>query len=216
MNAPATGLRIVVADDEQEMRQFFQELLPAMGHQVVGIVETGSQLVECCRQHRPELVITDIKMPDMDGIEAAAVVNRDRSVPVVLISGYTEGELLARCGAEYIMSYLVKPVKPADLQAAITLAVARFEQYQRVCAEAASLRQALEDRRIIEQAKGAAMRRLGIDEADAYHRLRWLADQHNWKLSDLARRLLKAENIYQMLENVRRRGEKGGEEDKTT
>ena len=101
MNASATGLRIAVADDEPEMRQFFQELLPATGHQVVGIVETGRQLVECCRLHRPDLVITDIKMPDMDGIEAAAVVNRERTVPVVLVSGHIERELLARCGAEY-------------------------------------------------------------------------------------------------------------------
>ncbi len=203
MNAPATGLRIAVADDEQEMRQFFQELLPHMGHQVVGIVETGRQLAECCRQQRPDVVITDIKMPDMDGIEAAAVVNRERNVPVVLVSGHTEGELLARAGAEYIMSYLVKPVKPADLQAAITLAVARFEQYQRVRAEAASLRQSLEDRKIIEQAKGAAMRRLRIDESEAYHRMRRLSSQHNWKLTELARRLLDAEQIYKMLEDVR-------------
>jgi response regulator NasT len=203
MNAPATKLRVAVADDEPEMRQYFQELLPAMGHQVVGVVQTGQQLAECCRRHRPDLVITDIKMPDMDGIEAAAVVNREQNVPVVLISGYTEGELLARSGAEYIMSYLVKPVKPADLQAAITLAVTRFEQYLRVRAEATSLRQSLEDRKLIEQAKGAAMRRLRIDEAEAYHRMRRLASQHNWKLTEMGRRLLDAEQIYKMLEDVR-------------
>jgi response regulator NasT len=203
MNPSTTGLRIAVADDEPEMRHFFQELLTAMGHQVVGVVQTGRQLVECCRQHRPDLVITDITMSDMDGIEAAAAVNRDRSVPVVLISDYTEAELLACSDAEYIMSYLVKPVKPADLQAAITLGVTHFEQYQRVRAEADSLRHSLEDRKIIEQAKAAAMRRLRIDEAEAYHRMRRLASQHNWKLTDLARRLLNAESVYKMLEDVR-------------
>ena len=203
MNAPATGLRIAVADDEQEMRQFFEELLPHMGHQVVGVVETGRQLAECCRLHRPDVVVTDIKMPDMDGIDAAAAVNRDHHVPVVLVSGHTESELLARSGAEYIMSYLVKPVKPADLQAAITLAVARFEQYQRVRAEASGLRQALEDRKLIEQAKGVAMRRLHIDESEAYHRMRRLASQHNWKLVDLARRLLESETIFHLMEEVR-------------
>lgn len=203
MNAPATGLRIAVADDEREMRQFFEELLPHMGHQVVGVVETGRQLAECCRTHRPDVVVTDIKMPDMDGIDAAAAVNRERQVPVVLVSGHTEGELLARSGAEYIMSYLVKPVKPADLQAAITLAVARFEQYQRARAEAATLRQSLEDRKMIEQAKGVAMRRLHIDESEAYHRMRRLASQHNWKLVDLSRRLLDSESIFQLLEEVR-------------
>jgi response regulator NasT len=142
-------------------------------------------------------------MPDMDGIEAAAAVNRDRSVPVMLISGYTEAELLTRSGAEYIMSYLVKPVKPADLQAAITLAVTHFELYQRVRAEADSLRQSLEDRKVIEQAKGVAMRRLHIDEPEAFLRMRRLASQHNWKLTELARRLLAAESVYKMLEDVR-------------
>jgi AmiR/NasT family two-component response regulator len=192
MNAAASGLRIAVADDESDMRQFLKELLPLMGHEVVAVAETGRQLSESCH-----------KLPDMDGIQAAAEINREREVPVVLVSAHTEGELLARSGAEYIMSYLVKPVKPADLQAAITLAVARFEQYQRVRSEAAGLRQALDDRKMIEQAKGVVMRRLRIDETEAYHRMRKLSSQHNWKLIDLSRRVQEAEGIFKMLEEVR-------------
>ncbi len=203
MNAPATGLRIAVADDERDMRQFFEELLPHMGHQVVVVAETGRQLADCCRRERPDVVITDIKMPDMDGIEAAAEVNRDREIPVVLVSAHTEGDLLARSGAEYIMSYLVKPVKAADLQAAITLAVTRFEQYQRVRAEAANLRQSLEDRKWIDQAKGIIMHRLRLEETEAYRRMRKLASQHNWKLVELARRLLDSDAIFKMLEETR-------------
>jgi response regulator NasT len=148
------------------------------------------------------VVITDIKMPDMDGIDAAEV-NRQHEVPVVLVSAHTEGDLLARSSAEYIMSYLVKPIKPADLQVAITLAVARFEQYQRVRAEAASLRQSLEDRKVIEQAKGIAMRRLAIGETEAYRRMRRLSSQHNWKLVDLAHRVLESETIFKSLEELR-------------
>jgi response regulator NasT len=203
MNSPPPGLRIAVADDERDMRQFFQELLPKMGHNVVAVAETGRQLAETCRQFRPDLVITDIKMPDMDGIEAAAEVNRDSEVPVVLVSAYTEGDLLARSHAEYIMSYLVKPIKPADLQAAISLAVARFEQYQRIRAEAASLRQSLEDRKVIEQGKGVVMRRLGVSEMEAYHRMRRLSSQQNWRLVEVARRLLESEAIFKSLEEVR-------------
>jgi AmiR/NasT family two-component response regulator len=203
MNAPVTGLRIAVADDERDMRQFLKELLPLMGHEVVAVAETGRQLSDSCHKLCPDVVITDIKMPDMDGIQAAAEVNREREVPVVLVSAYTEGDLLARSGAEYIMSYLVKPVKPADLQAAITLAVTRFEQYQRVRNEAAGLRQALDDRKLIEQSKGVVMRRLRIEETEAYHRMRKLSSQHNWKLVDLARRIQDAEGVYKMLEEVR-------------
>jgi response regulator NasT len=195
-------LRIAVADDERAIRLFFQELLPHMGHQVVANVETGRQLVEQCRATQPDVVITDIKMPDMDGIEAAAAINREREIPIVLVSAHHEAELLARSGAEHIMAYLVKPVKPADLQAALTLAVLRFEQYQRVRAEAASLRQALEDRKLIEQAKGVTMRRLRLDEAEAYHRMRKLSSKNNWKLIDVARRLLEADSLFKALEEL--------------
>jgi response regulator NasT len=200
MIAPAVGLRVAVADDERDMRLFFQELLPHMGHQVVVNAETGRQLIDECRSAQPDVVITDIKMPDMDGIEAATLLNREREVPTVLVSAYHEAELLARSEADHIMAYLVKPVKPADLQAALTLAVLRFEQYQRVRAEAASLRQALEDRKLIEQAKGITMRRLHLDEAEAYQRMRKLSSKRNWKLIDLARRLLEADAVFKALE----------------
>jgi AmiR/NasT family two-component response regulator len=202
MNTSPKRLRIAVADDEHDTRQFFRELLPHLGYQVVAIAETGRQLVEQCKSTKPDLVITDIKMPDMDGIEAATAVNREREVPVVLVSGHQEAELLARSGAEYIMAYLVKPVKAADLKAAITLAVLRFEQYQRVRAEAAGLRQALEDRKIIEQAKGIIMHRLRIEEVEAYNRMRKLSSQQNWKLIDLSRRLLEHDTLFRALEEL--------------
>jgi response regulator NasT len=202
MSNPSKPLRIAVADDERDMRQFFQELLPSLGHQVVAIAETGRQLVEQCRITKPDLVIADIRMPDMDGSTAATEINREREVPVILVSAHQESELLARSGMEYLMAYLVKPVKPADLQAAITLAVLRFEQYQRVRAEAAGLRQALEDRKTIEQAKGIVMHRLRIEEVDAYGRLRKLASQRNWKLIDLSRRLVESDTLFKALEEL--------------
>jgi AmiR/NasT family two-component response regulator len=202
MSTAAKKLRIAVADDEYDTRQFFGELLPHLGYQVVAIAETGRQLIEQCKSTKPDLVITDIKMPDMDGIEAATAVNREREVPVILVSAHQEAELLSRSGAEYIMAYLVKPVKPADLKAAITLAVLRFEQYQRVRAEAAGLRQALEDRKIIEQAKGVVMHRLRIEEVEAYSRMRKLSSQQNWKLIDLSRRLLEHDTLFRAIEEL--------------
>jgi response regulator NasT len=202
MNIAATRLRIAVADDERDMRQFLAEWLPEMGHQVVAVAETGQQLIEQCRSTCPDLVITDIKMPDMDGIDAVAELNRHREVPVVLVSAHHESELLRRSGAEHIMAYLVKPVKPADLQAAIHLAVLRFEQYQRVRAEADGLRQALDDRKTMEQAKGIVMHRLRLDEPAAYQRLRQLSSHRNEKLIALARRLLESDAIFQALEEL--------------
>ncbi len=195
-------LRIAVADDEPDMRLFFRELLPHLGHEVVAEAATGRELVERCRGTRPDLVITDIKMPDMDGIEAAAEANRDGRVPVILITAHHDAENLARMAPDYVMAYLAKPVKPVDLGAAVRLAMLRFEQFQALSRESADLRQALEDRKLIERAKGAVMRRLRVDEAEAYRRLRRCASDNNRKLAEVARSILASEEVFQMLEQA--------------
>lgn len=133
------SLRIVVADDEPDMREYFQKLLPRLGYRVVGVAKTGRELVELCRTALPDVVITDIKMPEMDGIDAAIQINRERPVPVILVSAYHDPELIARAEADHILGYLVKPIKPADLGPTIALAVRRFEQLQ-------ALQQALEEK----------------------------------------------------------------------
>jgi response regulator NasT len=196
MTAPASPLRIAVADDERDTREFLQELLERLGYQAVAVAENGQSLVEQCRTTRPDLVITDIKMPDMDGLEASEAVNRDRQVPVILVSAHHDAEFLRRAGADYIMAYLVKPVKPADLVAAIALAVLRFEHFQRLQAEAVSLRQALEDRKVIERAKGILMKRSKLDEPEAFRRLQHLADVKGRKLVDIAQIILTAEEAF--------------------
>jgi response regulator NasT len=144
-------LRIAVADDEADMRLFFRELLPHLGHQVVVEASTGKELVERCRTARPELVITDIKMPDMDGLQAAAEINREGQTPVILVTAYHDADFMAHSAASYIMAYLAKPVKPPELQAAVHLAMLRFSQFQALAKEAADLRQALDDRKVIER-----------------------------------------------------------------
>jgi two-component system, response regulator PdtaR len=197
-----TGLRIVVADDERDMRQFLQEMLTHLGHTIVGAAETGRQLVEQSRATNPELIVTDIKMPDLDGLEAAAEANRIRPVPVVVISGHHEAPLLERASVDYVMTYLVKPVKPTDLQAAVTLAVTRFGHLQQARGEAADLRQALEERKIVERAKGAVTRRVGVPEDDAYRLMRKVASNHNKKMVDVARQILTAEETFRTLEEI--------------
>jgi response regulator NasT len=197
MTQPARKLRIAVADDEPDVRRFFEELLPGLGHQVVVVAETGEQLFEQCRATRPDLVITDIRMPDMDGIRAAAELNRDGPVPVILVTGHHEVDLLARAAGDYIMAYLSKPVKVVDLQAAISLAMNRFEQFQALRREATGLRQALEDRKVVERAKGIIMKRARLDEPEAFRRLQKLASDKNRKLVEVAAAILMAEEAMQ-------------------
>ena len=196
-------LNIVVAEDDTPMREYLRDRVTRLGHRVV-VAEGGRQLVELCRTAPPDLVITDVKMADLDGLEAAAEVNRARPVPVVLVSAYHEDELLARAGegADHIMAYLVKPVKQGDVEAAIALAMARFEHLQAIRREADTLRQALEDRKLIERAKGILIRRLGVDEEDAFRRLRKASSDQNRKVVEVARDLLAAEKVFAGLEDV--------------
>jgi response regulator NasT len=186
-------LRIAIADDEADMRDYFQKILPAQGHLVVSVAHTGRELVEHCRTHKPDLVISDVKMPDMDGIDAAVELYRDSPIPVILVSAYHDPELIARAEADHILAYLVKPIKQADLEPAIALAMRRFAQFQALRQEASDLRQALADRKIIERAKGILMKRAKLDEQEAFRRLQKLASDKNRKLIDIASMIVTAE-----------------------
>jgi AmiR/NasT family two-component response regulator len=179
-------LHIVIADDEPDVRDYYRKVLPRLGHSVVAAAATGTELLALCRTHQPDLVITDIKMPDMDGIEAAMKIYGERPIPVILVSAYSNEKLIERAEADHIMAYLVKPIKQADLEPAIALAVRRFEQFQELRREAADMRQALEDRKIIERAKGILMKELNLSEADAFRRLQKTASAKNLKLIEVA------------------------------
>jgi AmiR/NasT family two-component response regulator len=183
----SASLRVVIADDEPDMRDYFGKLLPRLGHQVVGAARTGRELVELCKQHKPDLVITDIKMPDLDGIDAATQIYQDCPVPVILVSAFHDAELIARAEADHILGYLVKPIKQTDLAPVIALAMRRFQQFEELRREAADLRQAMEDRKVIERAKGILMKRGPMDEPQAFRRLQTMASEKSTKLVEIAR-----------------------------
>jgi len=190
------SLKIAVADDERDMRDYFQEILPLLGHQVVAVAQTGRELVDLCTTTHPNLVITDIKMPDMDGIDAAGQICRHAPVPVILVTAHHDPEFIRRAEADHILAYLVKPIKQADLEPAIGIAMRRFEQFQALRKETSDLKQALEDRKAIEKAKGLLMKKGGLDEASAFRRLQKLASDKNRKLVEIAQMILTAEEAY--------------------
>jgi response regulator NasT len=191
------SLRIAVADDERDMREYLQETLTMLGHQVVAAAKTGKELVQQCKATSPDLVVTDIKMPDMDGIDAATHIYKESPLPVILVSAYHDHELIKRAEADHIMAYLVKPIKEADLEPAIAIALRRFEQFQALWNEAVNLRQALEDRKIIERAKGILMKVGQMDEALAFRRLQKLASEKNKKLVEIAHMILTAQEAFE-------------------
>ncbi len=192
------SLRIVVADDLLEIRIQLQRLLQRLGHSVT-VVENGRQLVETCRQARPDLVIADVRMPELDGIEAAEELAPE-GIPFIVVSGYHDADTLARVGSNNIMAFLVKPVEEADLKTAMAVALARFQHLQEAEQEANRLRQTLEERKQIERAKGTVMKRLGISEPEAFRRMRLLATHHNRKLVEVAQQISAAEEIFLALE----------------
>jgi response regulator NasT len=199
--AATEPLRVAVAEDDPEALLYLQEVLSRLGHQVVA-AQTGRQLVELCRAASPDLVIADIRMPDLDGIDAAEAVNRDRPVPVILLSAHHEEDILSRLGSTQVMGYLVKPVQEADIKTAIAVAMLRYRHFQALAKEAADLRQALEDRKVIERAKGALMKRLRVDEEEAFRRLRSFAAGQNLKLVEAGRRILAAEEVFSQVDRL--------------
>jgi response regulator NasT len=194
-------LRIVLGEDDGDARQDLRQVLSRLGHQVI-VAGDGRQLAEVARVWQPDLLITDTRMPDMDGIAAAVAVSRERELPIIVVTGCHGPEVLERAVAGGALAYLVKPVSPAGLEAAIGLALARFEEHRRDRAEVAALRQALEDRKVIERAKGSVMRRLGLDEQEAFRRLQQLSGNGHGRLVEVARAVVAAEEVFRRLDNV--------------
>ena len=166
---------------------------------------TGRELVDHCRADAPDLIIADVKMPDMDGLEAVEAVNRVAPIPAILVTGHAVPAWLDKAKDLGVMAYLMKPVTEHDLAPAITLARRQFEEVQALRRESAELRQALEDRKVIERAKGAVGRRCAVPEDEAYRRMRVAASNANRKLVDVARQILGAEEVFHALEEPNRR-----------
>jgi serine phosphatase RsbU (regulator of sigma subunit) len=136
-----SALRIVVADDEPDVCDYYRKILPRLGHTVVATAKTGEELIAQCLTHRPDLIITDIKMPDLDGIDAAVKLRQEMSVPIILVSAFSDARLIERTEAGHIMAYLVKPIKQTDLEPVIALAVRRFHQFKTLRHEAEGLQE---------------------------------------------------------------------------
>jgi AmiR/NasT family two-component response regulator len=187
-----SGLRVAVADDEAMIRLHYQEILPTMGHEVVVAADNGRKLVEQCKTALPDLVISDIRMPEMDGIEAALAIYEQTPLPIILVSAFHDEDLIERAQTSNVMAYLIKPVGRSDLETAITIAHRRFQQIQSLQTESAELRQTLEDRKVIERAKGILMKAHRLGEEEAFRRMQRMACNRNRKLAEVARQILRA------------------------
>lgn len=188
-------LRILIADDEAIRVMTLRTQLRALGFDVVAEATNGREAVELAERHQPDLAILDIKMPELDGIAAAREITARGPIPVILLTAYSEPELVERATEAGVFAYLVKPVSEEDLLPTILLARARFEEFRLLQKEVADLREALEARKVIERAKGILMKRLGISEAEAFRRMQVQSQKENKKLVEIARAIVTAHGV---------------------
>jgi response regulator NasT len=193
------SLRIAVAEDEPLMQKYLEETLTLLGHQVLFVAGTGKDLIERFKVQKPDLVITDIRLPDMDGLDAAANIYSLEPVPIVVVTAFHDSHLIEKAEKNHVLAYLVKPIKQQNLEPAIAIAMSRFQEFREMRVETDNLRQALEDRKIIERAKGILMKRASLDEPEAFRRLQKLARDKNQKLIEIAKIILTAEEACQAI-----------------
>ena len=165
-------MRILIAEDETIIRLDLRSLLEDAGHEVCAEARDGVEAVELAQEHEPELAILDVKMPRLDGIEAARRILEEHPIPIVMLTAYGQDELVSRAVEAGVFGYLVKPFREADLLPAIATARARHDELAELREEADSLSEALAARKAIERAKGILMERDGLSEQDAFARLR--------------------------------------------
>jgi AmiR/NasT family two-component response regulator len=164
-------LRIVIADDEPIIRLDLRRTLENMGHIVIGEASDGAQAVEVTRELKPDVAILDVKMPNMDGIDAAKVISTEGIAPVLLLTAYSQKDLVERARDAGVFAYLVKPFKEADLMPAIEIAIARYEEFLEMEKEVSDLENKLETRKAVDRAKGILMDQYGLKEQDAFRRI---------------------------------------------
>jgi response regulator NasT len=191
----ATSLRILVAEDEPLSAMALQAQLEALGHAVIGPAHNGREAVELARANPAELAILDVRMPGLSGLEAAQEIATFKELPVILLSGYSDPQMIDDATRAPVFHYLVKPVSMADLGPAIAVAMTRFHEWQAFRGEAEQLEHKLEDRKIIEQAKGLLMSARGLPEADAYKLLQKESQNRNQPMVEIARSILMAESL---------------------
>jgi two-component system, response regulator PdtaR len=161
----------VIAEDEALIRMDLAEMLAEEGYEVVGQAGDGERAVELAEEHRPDLVVLDVKMPKLDGIAAAQRIAEQRIAPVVILTAFSQRDLVERARDAGAMAYLVKPFTKNDLMPAVEMAVSRFAEVQMLEAEVADLTDRLETRKVVDRAKGILQESLSLSEPDAF---RWI------------------------------------------
>jgi AmiR/NasT family two-component response regulator len=188
-------LHILVAEDEALTRTILRARLEKLGHQVVAEAENGVQAVDAARTHKPDAIIMDIRMPEMDGIEAAKQIYSERPTAILFLTAFSEDTLVEQASDAGALAYLMKPFRKEDLSPALEVAVRKFRQLQGQQEKIAQLEETLETRKLIERAKGILMDRHNMTEDEAFKRIHFQARNQNKKMREIAESIITASDL---------------------
>jgi two-component system, response regulator PdtaR len=186
-------LRILVADDDPAVRATFVEMCKSLGHHVVGEARTGDEAIELADHALPDLALLDIKMPELSGIDAARVITHRWNLPVLIVTGHAEDSLMRQAAESGAFNYILKPLTRERLAGAIAVAIARYSDMKDLKEEVGGLKQSLEDRKLVERAKGILMRDMKVGEQEAFSWLKRTSSHRNAPMADVARRVVALE-----------------------
>jgi two-component system, response regulator PdtaR len=193
--------RVVIADDDPIIRMDLREMLTGLNYTVSGEATDGQGAVDLARSLKPDLVIMDIRMPELDGIEAARMLTTEDIAPVLLLTAYSEPDLVQRAAQAGVVGYLVKPFREAQLAPAIEVTLARFREFEQLRKELGDVKEALEARKIIERAKGQLIKQFGLSEADAFRRIQKRSMDSRKSMREIAEAILLSAEMNQGAES---------------
>lgn len=188
-------MRVLIADDDPIIRLDLRQMLESLGYEVVAEGGDGQQAVQLARETHPDVCILDVKMPVMDGIEAVEIITDENISPTILLTAYSDKELVGRAKAAGVFAYLVKPFKPSDLPPSIEVARSRFEQNQDLTKEVSSLNEKLEARKVIDRAKGILMDEHNLNESEAYRRIQTQSMNLRKTMREVAEAIILAKSV---------------------
>jgi len=194
------SLEVLIAHSDPKTRRTIEQGVSGLGHQIVSIVHSGEGIIDDCQKHQPDLVISGVRMPDMDGIRALTLIGKDNPIPGIIVTPKTDLELVETAALDHIMAWLVEPIRMTDLGPTILLVHRRAAEFAELRKENRDLRAALTDRKLIERAKGILMKASGLNEQAAFRQLQKLASNKRMKLIDMAQSIIHVEGAFDIIQ----------------
>lgn len=187
-------MRVLIVDDESLIRMDLRDIIESCGHEVVAEGTNGVEAIKLCKEYKPDIVLMDVKMPELDGIEAARQIGFHHEAPVVLLTSYSQQDLIDKARDSGVYGYLIKPVREEQLVPTLEMALGRYKSDAQLREKMAELEQSLEDRKIIQKGTGILMELYSISEVEAYNRIRTLSMNKQISIIETCNLIIKQSN----------------------